>query len=84
MPCHGVWLEIKVGDQVGLTPPQQLPPRRVRVENISDSGICLVSADSFELGQIIYFSDANLPARGEVVWTCQVKLECKAGIQFNS
>ena len=83
VPCHNVWLEIKVGDQVGITPPLQLPPRRVRVDNISDSGICLVSVESFELGQTIYFFDPNLPARGAVVWTCQLKLECKAGIQFN-
>lgn len=83
VPCHNVWLEVKVGDQAGITPPQQLPARRVKVDNISDTGICLISTESFELGQTIHFFDSNLPARGAVVWTCQAKLECKAGIQFN-
>ena len=83
VPCHDVWLTIKVGDQTGTTQHQQLPPRQVRVDNISDSGICLISADPFELGQIVYFFDPNLPAEGEVVWTCKSKIECKAGIHYN-
>jgi len=82
VPCHNIRLEIKVGDQAGITPHQQLPPRQVRVDNISDSGICLISTETFELGQTIYFFDQNLPAQGNVVWTCRLKLECKAGIQF--
>lgn len=82
VPCHDVWLQIKVGDQGGTTPSQQLPPRQVRVANISDSGICLVSQEPFDLGQVVYFSDPALPARGTVVWTCRSKIECKAGLQF--
>lgn len=82
VPCQDVWLTIKVGDQAGGTQHQQLPPRQVRVDNSSDSGICLISAEPFELGQIVYFSEPTLPAHGEVVWTCKSKIECKAGIQY--
>lgn len=82
VPCHDVWLTIKVGDQAGTTQHQQLPARQARVDNISDSGICLISADPFELGQIVHFSDPTLPAQGEVVWTCKSKIECKAGVHF--
>lgn len=82
VPCHDVWLEIKVGDQAGSTPEQQLPVRQARVDNISSSGICLIAADPFELGQIVFFFDSTLPSCGEVVWTCQSKIECKAGVQF--
>ena len=84
IPCHNVWLEVKIGDQASIIPPEQLPARRVRVDNISDTGICLVSAEPFELSQTIYFFDSNLPAQGTVVWTCKSALEgSKAGIQFN-
>ena len=81
VPCQDVWLTIKVGDQTGASQ-HQLPPRQVRVDNISDSGICLISAEPFELGQIVYFSDPTLPAQGEVVWTCKSKIECKAGVHY--
>jgi len=66
-------------------PPQKLPPLQVRVDNISSSGLCLIAAEPFELGQIITFSESdNLPAQGEVVWTCQTKGEYKAGIRFTA
>lgn len=85
VPCHQVWLTITIGDQVGTTPPQKLPPLQVRVDNISSSGLCLIATEPFELGQLITFSDAdNLPAQGEVVWTCQAKDEYKAGIRFTA
>jgi len=84
LPRQDAWLVIKVGDQTGTTQHQQLLPRQVRIDNISDSGICLISADPFELGQIVYFSDPTLPPQGEVVWTCKSRIECKAGIQYCS
>lgn len=82
VPCHDVWLSIKVSDQSGALPNQHTPSRQVRVDNISDSGICLFSAEPFDLGQIVYFFDSNLPSHGTVVWTCLSKIECKVGIQF--
>lgn len=84
VPCHDVWLTITVGDQTGITPSQKLPSRQVKVDNLSDSGICLLATDSFELGQLIIFADPTLPPQGEVVWTCQTKLGCKAGVQFKT
>ncbi len=83
VPCHEVWLTIKIGEHTGITQLQELPARQVRVDNTSDSGICLISTDPFELGQIIYFLDTTLPAQGEVVWTSQSKIECKAGIHYH-
>lgn len=84
VPCRDVWITIKVGDESGTTPAQQLPTRQGRVDNLSDSGICLISAEPFELGQVVYFADPTLPSQGVVVWTCRSRLECKAGIQFNA
>jgi hypothetical protein len=84
VPCQDVWLTITVGDQASAAiQGQQLPPRQVKVDNISDSGICLISAAPIELGQIVYFSDPTLPTQGEVVWTYTSKIECKSGIHFN-
>ncbi|MBA3015364.1 MAG: PilZ domain-containing protein [Proteobacteria bacterium] len=80
--CHDVWLQVQVGDQEGIVPTEQHPTLQVRVSNISDSGICLISQERLELGQIVYFSDPKLPARGTVVWAYQSQLECKAGIHF--
>lgn len=82
VPCHDVWLSIKVSDQSGTPPKEQCPARQVRVDNISGSGICLISAEPFDLGQTVYFFDSTLPSQGTVVWTCQSKIECKVGIQF--
>lgn len=84
IPCHDVWLEIKVCDQDSIAPPPQLPSHQVRVGNISDGGICLIAQKPFNLGQIVYFFDPKLPSRGTVVWACQSRSECKAGIQFSS
>jgi len=83
IPCHEVWLQIKVGDPAasGVTR-EGLPSRQARVDNLSDSGICLISAEPFELGQLVFFADPHLPSQGTVVWTCQSKLDCKGGIQF--
>lgn len=82
VPCHDVWLSIKVSDQSGPPPNQHSPFRQVRVDNISGSGICLLSAEPLDLGQTVYFFDSNLPPQGTVVWTCLSKLEYKVGIQF--
>ncbi|MDD5757531.1 MAG: PilZ domain-containing protein [Desulfobulbaceae bacterium] len=80
--CQDIWLTVTVGEPSNNTANQQLPDRHVRVDNLSDSGICLISTDPFELAQIVYFSDPTLPTQGEVVWTCKSKIECKAGIHF--
>lgn len=80
--CQEVWLQIKVGDPAGPASSQQLPVRQVKVINLSDSGISLIAAEPFELGQVVFFLDPNLPSQGTVVWTCQSKVECKAGIHF--
>jgi len=83
VPCHHVWLTITVGDPAGTTPQPKLPCRQVRIDNLSKSGLCLISAEPFELGQVISFAKADhLPAHGEVVWTCQTKGEYQAGIRF--
>lgn len=85
VPCHDVWLSIKVSDhQSGNPPNQESPSRQVRVDNISGSGICLISAEPFDLGQTVYFFDSTLPSQGTVVWTCLSKIECKVGIHFTS
>jgi hypothetical protein len=84
IPCHDIWLQIKIGDQTGTASLEQLSSTLAKVVNISDSGICLISTKSVALGQIVYFSDPNLPPHGTVVWTCQLKHECKVGIQFPS
>ena len=81
--CHQVWLQIKVGEPEASAPSQHLPVRQVKVVNLSDSGISLIAAEPFELGQTVFFLDPNLPAQGTVVWTCQSKVECKAGVQFH-
>lgn len=80
--CQDIWLSVTVGEPSHAANSQQLTSRQVRVDNLSDSGICLISDASFELSQIVYFSDPTLPAQGEVVWTCKSKIECKAGIHF--
>jgi hypothetical protein len=83
IPCHDVWLQIRVCDPSSSAPAaDSLPPRQARVDNLSDTGICLISATPFELGQVVFFFDPNLPGQGTVVWTCQAKGECKVGIQF--
>lgn len=82
VPCQDVWLQIKVAEPQAIARPDTIPPRQARVDNLSASGICLVAADPFELGQEVFFSDPNLPGQGTVVWTCQAKGEFKAGIQF--
>ena len=81
--CHQVWLQIKIGDPEASAISPQLPVRQVKVVNLSDSGISLIASEPFELGQAIFFLDPNLPSRGTVVWTCQSKMECKAGVQFH-
>ncbi len=53
-----------------------------RVDNLSEGGVCLISDYAFELGQIIRFPKSMPFFSGTVVWTCQSKLECKAGVQF--
>jgi hypothetical protein len=83
VPCHDVWLQIRVCDPSSSAPPADgIPPRQARVENLSDSGICLIAAEPFELGQEISFFDPNLPAQGTVVWTYQSKGEYTVGIRF--
>lgn len=82
--CPDLWLEVKVGDEGGQAPIDQLPNRLVRVHNYSGTGLCLISDVPFELGQVIYFSQADFPSQGKVMWTCQSKVECKAGVQFSA
>lgn len=82
IPCHDIWLQIKVGDALGVVSLEQLPTRLARVVNISDNGICLIATESLVLGQIVYFADPSLPFQGSVVWICQLNHVCKAGIQF--
>ena len=58
--------------------------QKVKVENRSDGGICLISATPFDLNEVIMIHEQEGSVQGTVVWTCQSRLECKAGIQFES
>ncbi len=77
--CVDLWLDIILDSAAGVG-----VPLRVKVINLSDGGICLVSDQPLELGQIIRFP-RGLPATlGTVVWTSQSKVVCKAGVRLNS
>jgi len=77
--CVDLWLDIILDSAVGTG-----VPLRVKVVNLSDGGICLISDEPLELGQIIRFSEGMPAALGTVVWTSQSKVVCKAGVRLNS
>jgi len=54
----------------------------VKVQNISNCGICIVTSNPIELGQIVHFPEESINKTGEVVWTYQLKEEHKSGINF--
>jgi hypothetical protein len=76
-PCDDLWIVV-VTDQNTETSSSV----KTKVDNLSDGGVCLVSDFVFELGQTIRFPKSMPSFRGVVVWTCQSKLECKAGVKF--
>ena len=73
---------INVSIQNSYSSVKNEPLIKVKVENLSDTGVCLISSAPFELGQVILFSEDDMLNQGTVVWTCQSKVECKAGVQF--
>nr|MBF0220650.1 PilZ domain-containing protein [Desulfobulbaceae bacterium] len=79
--CDNHWIDVVI--QNAHNPSACGPELKVRVENICDTGMCLISSSPFELGQVLSFSADDLPCQGTVVWTCQSKVECKAGVQFS-
>ena len=79
--CDNRWVEINLYNLHTQT--SEGPSIRVKIDNISGTGACLISSAPFELGQIVLFSEDDIPGQGEVVWTCQSRVECKAGVQFS-
>lgn len=79
--CENRWIDVVI--QNAHNPSDKPPAINVRVENISETGLCLISSSPFELGQLLFFSEDDIPSQGTVVWTCQSKIECKAGVQFS-
>ena len=79
--CDNRWIEVVTKNE--YNPAQISPSIKVRVENISITGCCLIASSPFEIGQALIFSEADIPSQGTVVWTCQSKHECKAGVQFS-
>lgn len=54
----------------------------VKVQNSSSSGLCIVTDQPLELGQIIHLSEETANKQGAVVWTYQFKTEYRSGIKF--
>ncbi len=77
--CDDLWIEV-ITDQSTASSSSV----KTKVDNLSDGGVCLVSDFIFELGQTIRFPKSMPSFRGIVVWTCQSKLECKAGVKFTN
>ncbi len=76
--CVDLWLDIILDSAVGAG-----VSLRVKVINLSDGGVCLISDQPLELGQVIRFP-RGLPADlGTVVWTSQSKVVCKAGVRLD-
>lgn len=78
--CDNRWIDVTPQSLYG--PAKNAPPVMVKVENVSATGVCLLSPTPFELDQILFFSEDDMPARGTVVWTLLSKTKCKAGVQF--
>ncbi len=76
--CVDLWLDIILDSAAGAG-----VPLRVKVVNLSDGGICLISDQPLELGQIIRFPEGLPAALGTVVWTSQSKVVCKAGVRLD-
>lgn len=79
--CENRWIE--VSNSMANSSTKSPLSIKVRVHNLSETGVCLISSSAFELGQTLHFSESDMPALGTVVWTCQSRTECKAGIQFS-
>ncbi|MFW8601998.1 PilZ domain-containing protein [Desulfobacterota bacterium M19] len=77
--CVDLWLDIILDSAVGAG-----VPLRVKLINLSDGGVCLISDQPLELGQIIRFPKGLPAALGTVVWTSQSKVVCKAGVRLDS
>jgi len=80
-PCENRW--INVSPQTPCRPAAGGPLLKVKVENVSITGVCLLSSAPFTLGQVLLFSEDDMPDKGTVVWTYQSKGKCKAGVQFS-
>ena len=80
IPCNNRWIDVST--QSKHRPDKNELPVNVKVENISDTGGCLISSTPFDLDLLIIFSEDDMPNQGTVVWTLQSKNECKSGIQF--
>lgn len=82
LPGNDIWLEIEIKSSHhtdGSNPSRAI---KAKVENLSDGGMCIISPEPFELGQEVNIIASNLPSKGIIAWTCQSRIECKAGIQF--
>ena len=79
--CDHRW--ISVTPQGPHSSARNEPPVKVEVENISVTGVCLLSSAPFTLGQRLVFAEEDMPDRGTVVWTFHSKTKCKAGVQFS-
>ena len=78
------WVKVSILPDHPTTNHKQSPvEQRVKIENLSISGACIISELPFELDQKIQFHDQNIDKTGKVVWTCQSKIECKSGIHFD-
>jgi|GEM_PF-2860000 len=78
--CDNRW--INVSPQRPSPSTAGSPFIKVEVENVSVSGVCLLSSTPFLLGQVLLFAEDDMPDEGTVVWTYQSKTKCKAGVQF--
>ena len=80
IPCNNRWIDVSTKSE--HSPDKNKFPVNVKVKNISDTGVCLISSTPFDLDQLIIFSENDMPNLGTVVWTLQSKTECKSGVHF--
>ena len=81
--CSDTWTEVRIVTPLtSESTGKATIPIKVKIDNISVSEACIISEKPFELDQLLQFQDGPQQKQGRVVWTCQSKIECKAGIQF--
>lgn len=82
-PCPDSWTDVSIVNRVQeAVQCATLEVIKVRIDNISISGACVISEKPFELDQLLRFHGEIIKKTGRVVWTCQSKIECRAGIHF--
>ena len=78
------WVKVSIVNDNPTTNNSQTPLlHSVKIDNLSLSGACIISEHPFELNQRLKFHDHDINKTGKVAWTCQSKVECKAGIHFD-